>query len=345
MGLNVLPGPLLSILYPSRMPRTGIQLTSLPMSSEAPLVSIITPCFNSARFLEQTIESVLTQDYEPIEYIVIDGGSTDGSLDILKKYGARLQWVSERDSGQSEAINKGFRRARGAIRSWVNADDLLTPGAVRTVAGYFQAHPDVHFLYGDVEAIDEKGRSYGLRRSVQPCSFETLVNEDDSIVQPGAFWRAELWAAIGELDEKLHFMMDYDYWIRASRQFKLARVPFTLARERLYGTAKTFKGGLERYGELESMPKAYGGAGVPQRFKPEVAAGYLGYAWGQARQGHWDEARASFAKAQRIKPPLLRFWIYLVSMMLFGEPGIAWLRLTASRLNSLGRRTPADHAR
>ncbi len=121
---------------------------------DRPLVTIVTPSFNQAGFIEETIQSVIAQDYQPIEHLVIDGGSTDGTLELLRKYQDHLSWVSEPDRGQTDAINKGFRRAHGAILCWLNADDVLMPGAISTVASYFESHPQVSFVYGDVLAID-----------------------------------------------------------------------------------------------------------------------------------------------------------------------------------------------
>ncbi len=155
-----------------------------------PLITVVTPSYNHERFIEATIQSVLTQDYAPIEYIVMDGGSTDGTLDILRKYEDRLTWVSERDKGQGDAINKGFRRATGDIWCWLNSDDLFTPGALKTVAEFFQSHPDASFVYGDAEAITLDGTPAGIRTHIRPTDFDFLLNGGDPIVQPAAFWRA-----------------------------------------------------------------------------------------------------------------------------------------------------------
>jgi glycosyltransferase involved in cell wall biosynthesis len=123
-----------------------------------PKVSIITPSFNQAGFIERTIQSVLSQDYPNIEYLVIDGGSNDETLEVLKKYEGRLQWISEKDSGQSEAINKGYRMATGEILTWLNSDDTLLPGAVSKAVAYFDEHPDVMMIYGEGYIIDENDK-------------------------------------------------------------------------------------------------------------------------------------------------------------------------------------------
>ncbi|MFO0964057.1 MAG: glycosyltransferase family 2 protein [Gemmataceae bacterium] len=129
---------------------------------DVPLVSIVTPSFNQGRFIRRTIDSVLSQDYPRIEYVVIDGGSTDETIDVLRSYGSRLEWVSEKDRGQSHAINKGLSRTKGAIVAYLNSDDTLAPGAVATAARHFQEHPDWDLIYGEGEYIDEEDKALGL---------------------------------------------------------------------------------------------------------------------------------------------------------------------------------------
>src|SRR3990170_4694541 len=126
------------------------------------LVSVVTPSLNQAQYLEAAIVSVLEQDYAHIEYLVIDGGSSDGSLEIIQRYAGRLNsWVSEPDTGQTDAINKGFARTSGEVMAYLNSDDLLRPGAIREAVGYFEAHPEVGMVYGDVDYIDETGQVIG----------------------------------------------------------------------------------------------------------------------------------------------------------------------------------------
>ena len=255
-----------------------------------PLVTIVTPSFNQAAYIEQTIKSVLNQDYRPIEHLIIDGGSTDGTLEILKRYEDHVRWISEPDCGQGDAINKGFRQATGSILAWLNADDLFTSGALKTVVAHFQANPQSYFVYGDSLAINEKGRSYGRRAHVAPCNFETLLNKGDFIVQPSAFWRAELWRDVGELDVNWRYVLDYDYWLRAAQKYDLFYVPRFFSKERLYASAKTFSGGLERIDELEQMARRYGGAGIAANFRPEAAAVYVDDAWTALKHGQWGDS-------------------------------------------------------
>ncbi len=286
---------------------------------QQPLVSIITPSYNQARFIEQAIQSVLSQDYPALEYIVIDGGSTDGTRAILESYGDRVRWISEPDNGQANAINKGFALARGDILAWINADDFYAPGAIRTVVAYFQAHPDVSLLYGDVIAIDEAGKVYGRRKNVRPTTREILIHEDDPIVQPGAFWRADLWRRVGELDDRLHYTMDYDFWIRAAEQHTLTYLPVALAYERLHAQAKTATGSIKRLEEIEQLVYRYGGTTLPRKFHAEAAAVYV-------LAGRFKQAGQYIHGSPRF---WLRFMLYLLAVPTHAVPH---LRLFASRL-------------
>jgi glycosyltransferase involved in cell wall biosynthesis len=203
-----------------------------------PLVSIVTPSFNQGRFLRRTVESVLGQGYPHIEYVVIDGGSTDESVAILRSYGDRLAWVSEPDRGQAHALNKGFTRARGQIRAYLNSDDVLAPGAVEKVVAYFLAHPDWDLVYGRAHYIDERGHVTGTYPTA-PYTYRRLV-EDNCLCQPAVFWRAAVAQKVGQFDERLHCCMDYDYWLRiAGVGGRLEYVEDLLAASRLHPAAKT----------------------------------------------------------------------------------------------------------
>ncbi len=282
-----------------------------------PLVSIITPSLNQGRFIEAAILSVLDQTYPNIEYLVLDGGSTDDTLDILRRYENRLRWWSAADDGQADAINQGMRRARGAILAWLNADDLLVPGAVQTVVDYFQTQSAAAFVYGDAEALDAHGRSYGLRIHVHQTSLDELVNVVDAIVQPTAFWRREVWETVGELDTALHYALDYEYWMRVARQFELVYLPVCLARERLYGGAKTARGQLERLHEIELVARRHGGSGLPRNYRAEAAAAYTRHSLSALTHGDGATLRRDLAQAFKLRPALWR-WLYYSLISLFG---------------------------
>jgi glycosyltransferase involved in cell wall biosynthesis len=203
----------------------------------SPVVSIVTPCLNAGRYLETTIQSVLAQDYPHIEYLVMDGGSTDSSLDILKRYEGRLAWVSAKDRGTADAINKGFERTKGALFTYVNADDLLLPGAVSTAVNALQASPDVEGVYGNAWWIDEAG----ARIAPYPVhDFDPKRLESECFIcQPASFVRREAFRNLGGLDPQLSLTFDYEFWMRFSRLYKLLRIDAPLACSRMHTANKS----------------------------------------------------------------------------------------------------------
>lgn len=305
--------------------------------------SIVTPSFQHGAYLEQTLQSVLSQNYVPLEYLVIDGGSTDNTLDILRRYEGQLSWVSEPDGGQADAINKGFRRATGDIFAWLNSDDYYAPGALQAVSAYFTAHPEAEFLYGDAIGQDENGVSFGIRlhtaqRQQYPeDDLAVLLNRYCFIVQPAAFWRASLWRRVGELDAALHYTMDYEYWMRAARVTRFYYLPMTFTYERLYGGAKTGSGGIKRLEEIEAVALRHGGSGLPQRYVTEAAAYYTQRA---LRRPLTPQARRDLRRVQKLKPSLCRYLAYMGVMTLLGSDAIpsAWLWLNRWRNRTRNRR-------
>lgn len=201
------------------------------------LVSIITPSFNQAAYLEQTINSVLNQEYPHIEYIVVDGGSTDGSVEVIKKYADKLAWwVSEKDRGQAEAINKGFARATGDIVAWLNSDDYYLAGTVSAVVKVFEEHPEVALVYGNMLAVDGDGKTFNT------LTYKQLTLEDllcfQIIGQPAVFMRRTALQAAGELDPVFHFMLDHHLWIRIAQRGQILHVDQTWAAARYHAEAK-----------------------------------------------------------------------------------------------------------
>jgi len=204
-----------------------------------PKVTIVTPSFNQARFLERTITSVLGQDYDNLEYIVIDGGSTDGSLDIIRRYADRLaHWVSEGDLGQADAINKGLAQARGEIVAWLNSDDTYLPGAIAEAVDYLQAHPDVGLVYGKAYYIDEDDRRVA-DYPAGPTDHRGLRRGVTTIPQQATFFRARLWREVGPLDPTFYYAMDYDLWVRISAAAPIAFHPRPWANFRLHESSKS----------------------------------------------------------------------------------------------------------
>ncbi len=308
------------------------------MPVNQPLVSIITPSYNQAQYIEETILSVRNQDYPFIEHLVIDGGSTDGTLDILRQHEDRLTWISERDHGQADAINKGFRLAKGIIFAWLNSDDAYVPGTIRTIVEHFQSHSEDSFIYGDALAIDEKGRNYGIRTHVKQAGLHELVNEVDFIVQPASFWRAEVWRECGELDESLHYNLDYEYWMRAANRYPPRYIPVLLARERLYAQAKSFRGAVERMEEMEAVARRHGGDGLPRNYRAEAAANYVLRAWQSLLKGNGGSARADLQKARALRPPFSKFMKFLGVMLFFGPASVSRFWLWLNKIRSWRKR-------
>ena len=202
-----------------------------------PLVSIITPSFNQASFLEQTLRSVFEQEYPRIEYIVIDGASTDGSVEIIRKHEKRLAyWVSEKDSGQAEAINKGLARATGDIVAWINSDDYYFPGAIASAVKAFEAHPNAGIVYGDTVAVDEKGDFIYFPKYAQ-WGLEDLLTFN-IMGQPAVFMRRDVLQKAGFLDSSFHFLLDHHLWIRMASHAPMVYLPERWAAGRFHESAK-----------------------------------------------------------------------------------------------------------
>jgi glycosyltransferase involved in cell wall biosynthesis len=204
-----------------------------------PLVTIVTPSFNQVEFLEETICSVLAQSYPRLEYLIVDGGSTDGSLEIIQKYAQRLAWwVSEPDRGQTDAINKGFARAQGDILAWLNSDDTYLPHAVAEAVAYLQTHPEAGMVYGDANLVDNIGQVIG-RFPARQTDYRRLRGGYVHIPQQAAFFRASLWRQVGPLDPTFFFAMDYDLWVRLAKVSALHYTPRLWANFRLHSHGKS----------------------------------------------------------------------------------------------------------
>jgi len=205
--------------------------------ANSPLVSIITPSYNQADYLERTLQSVLAQDYAPIEYLVVDGASTDNSLDIIHRYADRLAWwISEPDSGQAEAINKGFQRAKGEIVAWLNSDDVYLPGAVAEAVDAFQADPKLGLVFGDAITIDAEGKPINML-TFGDWGLEELA-KFRIICQPAVFIRRSALEDAGYLDTSYHLLLDHQLWIRIAREAPIRHMPSLWAAARHHPQAK-----------------------------------------------------------------------------------------------------------
>ncbi|MFZ1041236.1 MAG: glycosyltransferase family 2 protein [Anaerolineales bacterium] len=201
------------------------------------LVSIVTPSFNQSAYLEQTILSVLEQDYPDIEHIVIDGASTDGSVEIIKKYSPRLAyWISEKDSGQADAINKGMRHTKGDIVAWLNSDDYYLPGTINSAVAAFESNPQAVMVYGNMLAVNQTGQT------INQLHYRQLTLEDllcfQIIGQPAVFMRRTAFEKAGGLDLSFHFMLDHQLWIKLAAQGPIVHMDQTWAAARYHPLAK-----------------------------------------------------------------------------------------------------------
>jgi len=218
-----------------------------------PEISVITPSYNQGQFIERTIQSVLSQDVSQLEYFVADGGSTDETVGILKKYENRLDWVSEKDGGQTDAVNKGIRATSGEIIGWLNSDDIYYPGVLIAVKDFFDSHPDVDVIYGNANHIDTKD---GVIEPyyTEDWDYERL-KEICFICQPSVFFRRSIIEQAGLFDEKLQYCMDYELWLRLGKLTNFVRLNKTLSGSRLYADNKTLGARIPVHKEINDMFK------------------------------------------------------------------------------------------
>lgn len=204
---------------------------------QLPIISIITPSYNQAQFLERTILSIVHQDYSNIQYLVVDGGSTDGSVEIIKKYKHQIDWwISEKDQGQADAVNKGINRAHGKYIGWLNSDDLYLPGTIRKAVLALEKNPQAGFVFGDVQSIDENDQVFNLM-TYDHWRLEDLMRFK-IIGQPGVFMRADVLKQLGGLDLSYHYLLDHHLWLRMGLEAGMEYVPQVWSAARIHGAAK-----------------------------------------------------------------------------------------------------------
>jgi glycosyltransferase involved in cell wall biosynthesis len=271
-----------------------------------PLVSIITPSYNSREFIQQTIESVLAQTYPHIEYIIMDGASQDGTLDILRAYEGRLHYVSQKDGGQADAINQGWRRSRGEILAWLCADDLYHPDTVERAVAALQAHPEVAWIYGREQRLDRQGQPYPFRHWFHEWDYGALLHYGNFISQPTVFLRRGVWESAGELRVDLFYTMDYEYWLRIGQAHPAHFVNEQLALVHHYPETKSASGGLKRLAEIQAVLAAYGQNELPHSFRHDWTRLYVNQSWAELRQGHWRGAGDYARRAGRYPKHLPR---------------------------------------
>lgn len=243
-----------------------------------PLVSIVTPSFNQVQFLPETIQSVLSQDYPHIEYIIVDGASRDGSVEIIRQNAIQLAWwVSEPDQGQTDAINKGFAHASGEIFAWLNSDDTYLPGAIAQAVELLEAHPEVAMVYGDANLVDGHGVIIG-RFPARQTDLRGLLRGSVHIPQQTTFFRASFWHQVGPLDPTFHFAMDYDLWVRLARLAPLLYVPCLWANFRLHEGGKSLTMDDRCYPEMIRVCQREAG-GYPSLLKLRWFFRRVFYSW------------------------------------------------------------------
>ena len=226
-------------------------------------VSVITPSYNQAQFIEETIKSILSQkgDFE-LEYIITDAGSTDGTIDILKKYGKRIKWVSEKDKGQADGINKGWKMATGDLIAYLNSDDAYEPGAIQAVVKFFKNHPKIGWVYGKCRIVDENGKD--VRGFIKwyrhllgrKYNYNKLLTEN-FVAQPTVFLRRKILDDLGYLDIKQHLVMDYEYWLRIGRKYPARFINKYLARFRIYKKSKSGSMFVQQFRDELNTAKRY----------------------------------------------------------------------------------------
>ena len=292
------------------------------MSTRLPSISLVTPSLNQGKFIRATLESVLSQGYPGLDYRVQDGGSTDGTLAVLREYEPRVPFVSEKDRGQADAINRGLSKATGEVLGYLNSDDVLLPGALAAVGEAFASDPDLVFVWGRASYLDEAGRVISPYL-VRPDAMERLADAC-FIAQPAAFFRRRLWGEIGPFDESLHHTLDYDYWLRIAARYPRSKMHFLdreLAGCRMHAGAKTVAGWSRALDEIIALVKRQTGS--------------VSLWWCVAKWDHRIDGRSQVTDPH---PVPWRAYPPAIAEFLLRNPVRLWGRGLKRALGALGRR-------
>jgi glycosyltransferase involved in cell wall biosynthesis len=222
-----------------------------------PRISIVTPSYNQGYFIEETIRSVLLQGYPNLEYFIMDGGSTDETISILRRYDKYIHWVSEPDKGQSDAINKGLMQTTGAILAYLNSDDTYLPGAIQLIAAYQSSHPNVGLMYGDCQVTRQNGEVYGVIKG-HAFDLRAVIMRGHFVPQQAAFWSRAAMEKVGLFDTTLHYCMDHDFFIRLGCSFPVAYIPLPLANFRFHSNSKSVSHEENHWRECIAVSERYG---------------------------------------------------------------------------------------
>lgn len=301
-------------------------------------VSIITPSFNQARYLEQTIRSVLEQDCPGLEYFVIDGGSTDSSVEIIRRYESKLAgWVSEKDRGQADAINKGIQASSGEIVAWLNSDDIYQPGAIQKAVETFQQHPEAGLVYGNVLSIDANSQSFNLQ-TFKPYTLKDLMSFC-IISQPAVFMRRVVLEQTGLLDLSYHYLLDHHLWLRMAQRAPIVYIPQTLAAARYHAEAKnlahTTEFGREAFRIVDWMQTDPSLASLFHKNRRQILAGaHRLDAFYLLDGGLYARSLTAYARAFRYNPGVVLPEAHRILYALLAPLGLKRLRTLYIRLRS-----------
>jgi len=308
-----------------------------------PRVSIITPSYNQSSFIEQTICSVLEQGVDSLEYFIVDGGSSDSSVEIIRRYEGKLAgWVSEKDQGQADAINKGFKASSGEIIAWLNSDDAYQPGAIQTAIETFQQHPEAGLVYGNVVSIDENAQAFNLQ-SFQPYTLQDLMSFR-IISQPAVFMRRAVLEQAGLLDLSYHYLLDHHLWLRMAQVAPIAYIPQTLAAARYHSKAKnlahTAEFGREAFQIVDWMETDPRFASLFGQNRRRILAGaHRLDAFYLLDGGYYTRSLAAYARAFRYNPGIVIPETHRILYALLAPLGLKRLRSIYTRFRSFLKTT------
>lgn len=226
------------------------------MNGELPLVTVVTPCLNQGRFVDEAVRSVLDQDYPRIEHVVVDGGSTDGTLETLRRYD-HIRLISEPDDGQADALRKGFAIASGELFGWLNADDSYLPGAISAAVQKLQSR-EYGLVYGGYRVVRENGET-AFEVPPHPFDFDLLLDAKNFVPQPSAFFTREAYEAVSGVDARYHYAMDYDLWVRIGRRFDVGVIDGILSCFRFQSESKSVTAAEQFYPEMRRISRRNGG--------------------------------------------------------------------------------------